>query len=140
MFAAEADAAAAAAAGVTAGGLSVGGPGNAAVASAMARSLARSHREIMLTAGGGGGGGGMVGPSPGLGLLGGGGPAGAAGDNLDDAAPEEREALNERAVAVIRRISAKLTGRDFAEDDAAGRLMAAGVGAGSTDALLPIGN
>jgi FKBP12-rapamycin complex-associated protein len=44
----------------------------------------------------------------------------------DGGAPAE--ALNERAVAVIRRIQAKLTGRDFAEDDAIGALMSMGVG------------
>ena len=44
----------------------------------------------------------------------------------DGGAPAE--ALNERAVAVIRRIQAKLTGRDFAEDDPIAALMSAGVG------------
>jgi FKBP12-rapamycin complex-associated protein len=38
------------------------------------------------------------------------------------------EAVNERAMAVIRRIQAKLTGRDFAEDDPIGRMMSVGVG------------
>jgi tetratricopeptide (TPR) repeat protein len=38
------------------------------------------------------------------------------------------EALNERAVAVIRRIQAKLTGKDFSETDPIGRLMSAGIG------------
>ena len=47
------------------------------------------------------------------------GPEGAA-------APSE--AVNERAVAVIRRIQAKLTGRDFAEDDPIGRMMNVCVG------------
>lgn len=37
------------------------------------------------------------------------------------------EALNDRAVAVIRRINAKLTGRDFSEDDPIARLMSGGI-------------
>ena len=47
------------------------------------------------------------------------GPEGAAADT---------EALNERAVAVIKRIQAKLTGKDFSETDPIGRLMSAGIG------------
>jgi hypothetical protein len=38
------------------------------------------------------------------------------------------EALNDRAVAVIRRINAKLAGRDFAEGDPIARLMSGGIG------------
>lgn len=40
------------------------------------------------------------------------------------------EAVNERAVAVLRRIQAKLTGRDFSDDDPIGQLMSQGVGFG----------
>ena len=51
--------------------------------------------------------------------------AGAGGTGMDAGASE---VINERAVAVIRRIQAKLAGRDFAEDDPISKLMGAGVG------------
>ena len=38
------------------------------------------------------------------------------------------DAINDRALAVIRRIQAKLAGRDFAEGDPIGQLMSAGIG------------
>ena len=52
-------------------------------------------------------------------------------DNMEDAEDESsRDALNERAIAVLRRVQAKLTGRDFADDDPIGHLMMQGVGIG----------
>jgi FKBP12-rapamycin complex-associated protein len=52
-------------------------------------------------------------------------------DNTEDSEDESsRDALNERAIAVLRRVQAKLTGRDFADDDPIGHLMMQGVGAG----------
>ena len=50
--------------------------------------------------------------------------------------------LNERAIAVLRRIQAKLTGRDFSPDDPISALMGLGVGTRSADAtsgLIDIG-
>ena len=52
--------------------------------------------------------------------------AAALGAEGGGGAAPATEALNERAVAVIRRIQAKLAGKDFA--DPVGRLMSAGVG------------
>jgi tetratricopeptide (TPR) repeat protein len=52
-------------------------------------------------------------------------------ENSEDADDESsRDAVNERALAVLRRVHAKLTGRDFADDDPIGHLMMQGVGAG----------
>jgi phosphatidylinositol kinase/protein kinase (PI-3 family) len=52
-------------------------------------------------------------------------------ENIEDAEDESsRDALNERAIAVLRRVQAKLTGRDFSDDDPIGHLMMQGVGAG----------
>lgn len=55
--------------------------------------------------------------------------AGAAGDGAgpDGGGIALPEALNDRAVAVIRRINAKLSGRDFSEDDPIARLMSGGI-------------
>ena len=43
--------------------------------------------------------------------------------------------LNERAVAVLKRIQSKLTGRDFCPDDPIGALMGLGVGTRSAEAV-----
>ena len=48
------------------------------------------------------------------------------------------EALNDRAVAVVRRINAKLTGRDFSEDDPVARLMSGGIDAPSSAVALDV--
>ena len=99
------------AADVQQGGLGAGAPGVPATAAAAAApptaAIARSLAASMHGAG-------ARERAAALGAEGGGGAAPAT------------EALNERAVAVIRRIQAKLAGKDFA--DPVGRLMSAGVG------------
>lgn len=54
--------------------------------------------------------------------------AGGGGDGLGGIGGGGAEVTNERAVAVIRRIQAKLAGRDFGEDDPISKLMGSGVG------------
>ena len=57
------------------------------------------------------------------------------GNTANNNAPTEM--LNTRAIAVLRRIQAKLTGRDFSDDDSIGQLMSQGAGFASTiDSIL----
>ena len=61
---------------------------------------------------------------------------GGPGGDLDSEGLEAPpEILNEKAMTVIRRIAAKLTGRDFAEGDQIGELMSVGLGLGEPERL-----
>jgi len=74
--------------------------------------------------------------------LSGGGGGGSRGGGSLVAGGGDGEVLNERAVAVLRRIQSKLTGRDFSPDDPIGALMGLGVGTRSAEAptgLVDIG-
>ena len=81
--------------------------------------------ELLLQAPGAGAGAGAGMAAPGSSLEA---AAAAAG-----AAEENEPPVNERALAVLRRVQAKLTGRDFAEDDPIGHVMSQGIGAGGAD-------